>query len=110
MTQAMSIADLDPSAFQRARAIFESALDSPAADRARLIDEACDRLARFEREAQVLAALNHVNIAAIYGVAEHPGRYFEHQRTLLRSMNAQRVAVCAFGVSSSVLASTGPRG
>ena len=29
-----------------------------------------DRMARFEREAQVLASLNHPNIAAIYGVAE----------------------------------------
>ena len=29
-----------------------------------------DRLARFMREAQVLAALNHPNIAAIYGVEE----------------------------------------
>ena len=29
-----------------------------------------DRLARFEREAQVLAALNHPHIAAIYGVEE----------------------------------------
>src|SRR5262249_9759590 len=28
------------------------------------------RMARFEREAQVLAALNHANIAAIYGVEE----------------------------------------
>ena len=29
-----------------------------------------ERLARFHREAQVLAALNHVNIAQIYGVVE----------------------------------------
>jgi serine/threonine-protein kinase len=29
-----------------------------------------DRMARFEREAQVLASLNHPNIAAIYGVDE----------------------------------------
>ncbi len=30
-----------------------------------------DRLARFTREAQVLASLNHPNIAAIHGVEEH---------------------------------------
>jgi len=32
-----------------------------------------DRLARFSREAQVLASLNHPNIAAIYGVEESGG-------------------------------------
>ena len=32
-----------------------------------------ERLARFEREAKVLAALNHPNIAQIYGVEESGG-------------------------------------
>src|SRR6188474_2652192 len=32
-----------------------------------------DRLARFQREAEVLAALNHPNIAAIFGLEESAG-------------------------------------
>jgi len=32
-----------------------------------------DRLARFTREAQILASLNHPNIAAIYGIEETEG-------------------------------------
>jgi len=31
-----------------------------------------DRLARFRREAQLLASLNHQNIAHIYGLEDHP--------------------------------------
>jgi eukaryotic-like serine/threonine-protein kinase len=35
-----------------------------------------DRLARFEREAHLLASLNHSNIAAIYDLAESNGTRF----------------------------------
>jgi Tol biopolymer transport system component/predicted Ser/Thr protein kinase len=43
-----------------------------------------DRLARFEREAQVLAALNHPNIAAIYGV--------EHRALVMELVDGRNLA------------------
>jgi Tol biopolymer transport system component len=36
-----------------------------------------ERLARFKREAKVLASLNHPNIAQIYGVDDHPALIME---------------------------------
>jgi len=35
-----------------------------------------ERIARFEREAKVLASLNHHNIAALFGMEEADGRHF----------------------------------
>jgi eukaryotic-like serine/threonine-protein kinase len=34
-----------------------------------------DRIARFQREAKVLASLTHAGIAALYGMEEHDGRH-----------------------------------
>jgi serine/threonine protein kinase/Tol biopolymer transport system component len=42
-----------------------------------------DRLARFEREAHVLASLNHPYIAAIYGLEEGAAQSGRHERALV---------------------------
>src|ERR1041385_8661237 len=40
------------------------------------------RMARFEREAQMLATLNHPNIAAIYGIEEGALTWYDRSGTI----------------------------
>jgi Tol biopolymer transport system component len=51
-----------------------------------------DRVARFEREARVLASLNHPNIAAIYGVEESSDRKFLVMELVPGETLAERIA------------------
>src|SRR5215475_4002188 len=50
-----------------------------------------ERVARFRREAQVLASLNHPHIAAIYGLEEANGSQFLILELVLGDTLAQRV-------------------
>jgi serine/threonine protein kinase len=45
-----------------------------------------DRVARFQREAQVLASLNHQHIAQIYGLEEGPSEAGHHVRALVMEL------------------------
>src|SRR5262245_33478463 len=51
-----------------------------------------DRVARFEREARVLASVNHPNIAAIYGLEEASGKTFLVMELVPGETLAERVA------------------
>src|SRR6478735_2917859 len=51
-----------------------------------------DRLARFEREAKVLASLNHTNIAAIYGLEQADAQQFLILELVEGETLAERIA------------------
>src|SRR5262245_26595409 len=50
-----------------------------------------ERVARFQREARVLASLNHADIAAIYGLEEIDGRHFLVMELVPGETLAQRI-------------------
>ena len=51
-----------------------------------------DRLARFKREAQLLAALNHPNIAAIYGLEDDFDRLGQERALVLELVEGPTLA------------------
>ena len=60
------------------------------------------RLARFEREAQLLASLNHTNIAAIHAVEEYEGKPFLVMELVEGETLADRLAQGALLISDAL--------
>ena len=61
-----------------------------------------DRLARFEREAKVLASLNHANIASIYGVEQANGQQFLVLELVEGETLAERIARTSIGTEEAL--------
>src|SRR5579864_2702277 len=61
-----------------------------------------ERVARFEREARVLAALNNPNIAAIYGLEDSGGKKFLVMELVPGETLAQRIARGAIPLEESL--------
>ena len=61
-----------------------------------------ERLGRFEREAKLLASLNHPNIAAIYGLEEHEGMRFLVLELVEGDTLAERLKRGAIAVEESL--------
>src|SRR4029434_6492992 len=65
-----------------------------------------ERVARFEREARVLASLNHPNIAAIFGVEESDGRKFLVMELVPGETLAERIRRGAIPVDEAIRIAT----
>ena len=61
-----------------------------------------ERVARFEREAKVLASLNHTNIATLYGLEEWDGRQILVMELIEGETLAERIAVGPIPVDEAV--------
>ena len=61
-----------------------------------------DRVARFQREAKLLASLNHPNIASIYGLEESGGSNFLVMELVEGETLAERVKRCPVPVEESL--------
>jgi serine/threonine-protein kinase len=61
-----------------------------------------ERLARFEREARLLASLNHPNIAAIYDLEESDGMHFLVLELVLGDTLAERIQRGAISVEEAL--------
>jgi len=61
-----------------------------------------ERLARFVREAKMLATLNHANIAAVYGLHESAGRHFIAMELVPGEDLAQRLARGPLAVEDAI--------
>jgi eukaryotic-like serine/threonine-protein kinase len=57
-----------------------------------------ERLARFQREARMLAAMNHPNIAAIYGLEQAEGVHYLVMELVSGHTLAERVSAGALGI------------
>jgi len=55
-----------------------------------------ERLARFEREAKLLASLNHPNIATIYGLEQAEGKRFLAMELSRRNAGTANNLGCGF--------------